>query len=82
MNSGDRSGMGEHSPMKRAIIMSGLTQKELHTLMSVYRATGMSSQLWASLTPISENWTLKNLLNELESESEAMKKKRNSRSEV
>jgi hypothetical protein len=79
MNSDDRTGLGQESPMKRAVIMSGLTQNELHALMSAYRTSGMHAQLWASLTPISENWTVDALLNELQAESEAMKKKRKGR---
>ena len=79
MNSADRSGMGEDSPMKRAIIMSGLTQKELHTVMTAHRAFGMPSRLWAALTPVSENWNLHALLNELEAESKVMEKKRKNR---
>jgi hypothetical protein len=35
--SGDRAGLGERSGMRRAIIMSGFTQKELYRLMAIYR---------------------------------------------
>ena len=72
----DRSGHGEESDMRRAIIMSGFTQKELHKLMTAYRQAEMPSQLWATLTPISENWSITNLLEELAAESEAIKKQR------
>ena len=68
----DRSGLGEHSNMRRAIIMSGFTQNELHKLMSAYRNSGLPAQLWATLTPVSENWTIKELLEELAAEREAM----------
>ena len=72
----DRSGQGEASDMRRAIIMSGFTQKELHKLMTAYRLAELPSQLWATLTPISENWSVTNLLEELAAESEAIKKQK------
>jgi len=72
----DRSGQGEESNMRRAIIMSGFTQKELHKLMTAYRLAELPSQLWATLTPISENWSVTNLLEELAAESEAIKKQK------
>ena len=72
----DRSGHGEESDMRRAIIMSGFTQKELHKLMTAYRQAELPSQLWATLTPISENWSITNLLDEMAAESEAIKKQR------
>jgi len=72
----DRSGQGEASDMKRAIIMSGFTQKELHKLMTAYRLAELPSQLWATLTPTSENWSVTNLLEELAAESEAIKKQK------
>jgi len=51
-------------------------QKELHKLMTAYRLAELPSQLWATLTPISENWSTANLLEELAAESEAIKKQR------
>ena len=72
----NRSGQGEESGMRRAIIMSGFTQKELHKLMTAYRQAELPSQLWATLTPISENWSIANLLEELAAEAEAIKKQR------
>ena len=71
-----RAGLGKVSEMQRAIIMSGFTQKELHHLMAIYRLAEMPPTLWATLTPISENWTLSQLLNELTAESEAMKRQK------
>jgi hypothetical protein len=71
----NRSGKGEPSNLRRAMVLSGFTQKELHTLlMGAYRQGGLPDQLWATLTPISENWSLTDLLEELARESEAMKK--------
>ena len=76
LSSENRSGMGMSSGMPRAIIMSGFTQEELHTLMNAYRKAGLPAQLWATLTPVSENWTLEALLLELSKEDEALKKRR------
>ena len=70
----DRAGLGQPGEMRRAIIMSGVTPKELHRLMKIYRLCELPSPLWASLTPISETWTLSRLLDELTAESEAMKR--------
>lgn len=63
------------SELPRAVIMSGLSQNELHELMGAYREAGFISQIWASLTPTSETWTLKALLIELLQEAKAMQKK-------
>src|SRR5512136_2097915 len=59
------SGIGEHADLPRAIIMSGFTQNEVHKIMYAYRQAGLPAQLWATLTLISENWLLSELLNEL-----------------
>ncbi len=69
------SGMGEDSVLKRAVIMSGFTQDNLHLLISAYRKAGLPSQLWATLTPTSENWPIGFLLQELEKEAQAMKRR-------
>jgi len=70
----DRCGLGEPSNLPRAMIMCGFTQQEVHVLMSVYRQAELPPQLWATLTPVSETWTLEALLNELAAEAEAFKK--------
>ena len=67
-------GKGISSDLKRAVIMSGLTEKELHLLLNSYRENGFPRQLWATLTPVSEKWTLGQLLNELSAEAEAFRK--------
>lgn len=66
------TGTGLSSQLPRAIIMSGIAQNELHLLMSGCRQAGMKPALWATLTPTSEAWSLKNLLNELAAEHRAM----------
>ena len=63
------------SELPRAVIMSGLGQNELHGLMGAYKEAGFVNQIWASLTPTSETWTLKALLIELLAEARAMQKK-------
>jgi len=75
LQSGDRTGIDQPSEMGRAIIMSGFTQAEVHKLMTAYRQGGMPPQLWATLTPTSERWTLGALLTELAAESEAFRKR-------
>jgi hypothetical protein len=65
-------GAGEASEMPRALIMSGFTQNELHRIMSAYRYAGLPRQLWATLTPVSESWTLGRLLDELQKEEQVV----------
>jgi hypothetical protein len=72
----DGSGAGASSELPRAIIMSGISQMELHLLMSGCRKSGMRQPLWATLTPTSETWSIQNLLKELAAEHEAMKTSR------
>jgi hypothetical protein len=69
----NRSGIGRPSRMARALIMSGFTQEEVHRLMNAYRQAGLPRQLWATLTPASESWSVSYLLEELAAEDEAMK---------
>ena len=64
----DRSGFDLGSDLFRAVIMGGITQKELHQLMGTYRNNGQAPSLWAVLTPTSETWSLKMLLEELNAE--------------
>jgi len=71
----DYSGLDQKSSLPRTLIMSGLTEKELHQLMIAYRKSGMAPQMWATLTPISENWVLRNLLKELQAENAAMRRR-------
>jgi len=70
-----RAGITGPSELPRSVIMSGLSQNELHGLMRAYREAEFVSQIWASLTPVSETWTLKALLVELLAEARAMQKK-------
>lgn len=68
----DGSGAGEGSALPRAIIVSGITENQLHGLMTVCRKAGMQQALWASLTPTSETWPLVQLLGELQAERKAL----------
>ena len=71
------SGVGVSSQLPRAIVVSGVMEKELITLMTVCRKTGMKDALWATLTPTSETWDLRRLLSELAAEREALSKRKN-----
>ncbi len=70
----DKTGAGEEAEMSRAIVVSGLTQKELHILMTAYRKAKLPAQLWAALTPTSEQWTVAALLEELAAEKKEIRK--------
>lgn len=72
---GSGKGRDLSSGLARAIIMSGFTQNELHSLLSSYRKEKFEQQLWATLTPVSEGWTLRELLKELRAEAEAFKRR-------
>ena len=72
----DQTGQGVSSDLPRAVIVAGITQKELHRLMTVCRKSGMQKALWATLTPTSETWTLKHLLAELSAERRAFQKRK------
>ncbi len=72
----DQTGAGIDSALPRAIIVSGITQNQLHGLMTVCRKSGMQQALWAALTPTSETWPLASLLSELQAERKALSKGR------
>ena len=74
LSSETASGIGEPSEMPRALILSGFTRNELHKIMSAYRYAGLPAQLWATLTPVSEHWTVAQLLEELRKEDESLKR--------
>jgi len=63
-----KTGLEDMCKLDRAIIMSGLTEKEFHRTMTTYKKLKMVKPLWASLTPTSENWTVESLISELNSE--------------
>ena len=69
------TGQSDFSSLRRAVIMSGLTQEELHNLIASHGKSNLPQPLWASLTPISESWALKDLLETLAQEHAAMKRR-------
>lgn len=71
----DGSGAGAPSTLARAIIVCGITEAQLIGLMRTCKQTGMRPPLWAVLTPVSEKWPVRQLLEELAREREAMRKK-------
>jgi hypothetical protein len=70
----DQSGRSADCGPVRAVVLSGITEKELHRIISAYQDAGLPRPLWASLTPFSEGWTLSALLEELKKERIAMEK--------
>ena len=72
----DNAGFGVSSELPRAIIMAGITQSEMHGLMSGCRQSKMKPTLWATLTPTSETWTIQSLLGELAAEHREMQKRK------
>jgi len=76
MSRSANSGRGEASRMPAAIIMAGITENELHQLIANYREAGLPNPLWATLTPTSESWRLRQLLTELSAEKAALEKQR------
>jgi len=61
-------GHGEDSPLPRAVVLSGITEKELTTIMAAWKHLGLPPQNWATLTPTSATWPLLDLLAELDLE--------------
>ena len=72
----DNAGFGVSSELPRAIIMAGITQNEMHRLMTGCRQSKMKQTLWATLTPTSETWTIQSLLGELAAEHREMQKRK------
>mgnify|MGYP006279064525 FL=1 len=60
--------------LPRAIILSGMSEREIHAFMGGYRSLGLEKPLWASLTETSRNWPLEKLLLELSAERKAIAK--------
>jgi hypothetical protein len=72
----DGSGAGASSALPRAVIVAGITEAQLVGLMNICKKSGMQPALWAVLTPISEKWTVQQLLTELAREREALQKRK------
>lgn len=72
----DESGAGMASSLPRAVVVGGITQAQLISLMNVCKKSGMQPSLWACLTPVSEKWPLEQLLAELARERDAMQNRK------
>lgn len=70
----DGSGAEAASALPRAVIVAGITEAQLIGLMTICKKSGMQPALWAVLTPVSEKWTVHQLLAELAREREALQK--------
>lgn len=70
------SGSGRSSSLPRAVIVGGIAENELHSLISGCRKAGMKQALWATLTPTSVTWRLRQLLSELAAEHAALSSKK------
>jgi len=68
----DGWGATQSSTLPRAIIVSGISENELHQLMTGCRRAGMKQALWAALTPTSIQWPLQQLLAALSAEHQAL----------
>jgi hypothetical protein len=66
------TGRGSKTTMKKAVIMSGFTEKELRNLLAAFRSSPLSRPFFATLTPVSEGWSHRRLLNELSKEANMM----------
>jgi len=71
-------GTGAQAPasLPRAVIVAGITEAQLIGLMTACKQSGMPQTLWAVLTPVSEKWTVEQLLAELAREREAIQKRK------
>jgi hypothetical protein len=72
----DGSGAEAASALPRAVIAAGITEAQLISLMTVCKKSGMQAALWAVLTPVSEKWSVEQLLAELAREREALRSKK------
>lgn len=71
----DGSGAEGPSALPRAVIVAGISEAQLISMMTICKKSGMQQTLWAVLTPVSEKWTVAQLLAELAREREAFQKK-------
>jgi len=72
-NCDEKLGWGKDSELLRTIIVGGISQKKLKKFMALMKESQLEYPLWATLTPVSQNWQLKELLNELNKENIAIK---------
>jgi hypothetical protein len=67
---------GAVAKLPRGVVMSGLTENQLHLLMKIYRESPLPQPCWASVTPTNGTWTIKQMLIELLKEREALRQAR------
>lgn len=60
--------------MDRAIIFNAVSQDELHRFVGQFNMLGMEKPLFAMVTPVSVFWNIEQLLIELKSEREELKR--------
>lgn len=72
----DGHGIGRSSSLPQAVIVGGITEKELQHLITGCRKSGLKQVLWATLTPTSVTWPLHQLLSELAAEHAALSRKK------
>jgi len=75
LSSAPGHGLGADSPLPRAVILAGVTEKELQTFMAAWKHLCLPAQNWATLTPTSATWPLMDLLTELDLERLALSPK-------
>lgn len=64
----------EEDILEKAIVINAFPGQKLHVFLSNFSKTGLSRPLMATVTPTSINWTVKDLILELQKEREAIKK--------
>jgi hypothetical protein len=71
----NKTGRNTNCDIERAVVLSGITERELQQILSSYKGSGLPRPFWATLTPFSENWALSTLMEELKKERIAMEKR-------
>jgi len=64
----------KEAPGDKAIIINAFSGQRLHTFLGNFKRIGLQRPLMATVTPTSLNWTVLELISELQKEREAIKK--------
>lgn len=64
----------KEAPIDRAIIMNAFSGQKLHAFLGNFKRTGLQRPLIATVTPTSLNWTVLELVSELQKERQAIAK--------
>ena len=62
----------EPEQLPRAVILSGLSGRQIHAIIDHWKGTGLPRPIWASTTPNNLSFTVRDLLKELLAEQRAM----------